>query len=46
VIRLLESGKVNIDPWVTHRVAFEQVIGGFDQWLNPNTKFIKALVEV
>ena len=46
VIQLLESGVVDTEPWITHRVSFEDMIGQFDCWLNPQTKFIKALVEV
>ena len=46
VIQLLESGAVEIDPWITHRVSFgEQVVNGFPVWLDPETKFIKAVIE-
>lgn len=47
VIAALESGKVNVNPWVTHRVSFgEQFIGEFPRWLDPQSRFIKAVVEV
>jgi 2-desacetyl-2-hydroxyethyl bacteriochlorophyllide A dehydrogenase len=46
VIHELESGKIDIDSWITHRVLFDEVVGQFDGWLDPKTKFVKALVEV
>jgi threonine dehydrogenase-like Zn-dependent dehydrogenase len=46
VIHSLESGKVDIRPWITHRVPFDDVVGQFHEWLSPNTRFIKALVEL
>lgn len=47
VIRLLEEGAIHIDPWITHRVAFgEEVIGQFPLWLSPQSKFIKAVIEL
>jgi threonine dehydrogenase-like Zn-dependent dehydrogenase len=47
VITALESGKVKVNPWVTHRVSFgEQFIGEFPRWLDPQSHFIKAVVEV
>jgi 2-desacetyl-2-hydroxyethyl bacteriochlorophyllide A dehydrogenase len=47
VIRLLEEGAINIEPWITHRVTFgEEVIGQFPLWLNPQSKFIKAVIEL
>ena len=46
VIALLESGAVNINPWITHRVDFDEVTNQFESWLDPNIKFIKAVIEV
>jgi 2-desacetyl-2-hydroxyethyl bacteriochlorophyllide A dehydrogenase len=47
VIGLLEDGIMDIDPWITHRATFgEDVIGQFALWLNPQSRFIKALIEV
>ena len=47
VIGLLEAGAVDINPWITHRVLFgEEVIGQFPQWLEPQSRFIKAVIEV
>jgi 2-desacetyl-2-hydroxyethyl bacteriochlorophyllide A dehydrogenase len=42
----LESGAIDINPWITHRVPFEDVIGQFEGWLDPQSRFIKAIVEI
>ncbi len=47
VIGLLEDGVVDIKPWITHRATFgEDVIGQFPLWLNPQSRFTKALIEI
>ncbi|MDQ3014169.1 MAG: zinc-binding alcohol dehydrogenase family protein [Acidobacteriota bacterium] len=46
VMALLESGEVDIQPWITHRVAFDQVVEQFPGWLDPQSRFIKAVIEV
>lgn len=47
VIRLLEEGAIDINPWITHRAAFGQdVLVQFPQWLNPHSGFIKAVIEL
>lgn len=47
VIGLLEAGAVDISSWITHRVPFgEEVIGQFPLWLDPRSRFIKAIIEI
>jgi 2-desacetyl-2-hydroxyethyl bacteriochlorophyllide A dehydrogenase len=47
VIGLLESGRVAISQWISHRVPFgDGVIGGFARWLDPESRFIKAVIDV
>jgi 2-desacetyl-2-hydroxyethyl bacteriochlorophyllide A dehydrogenase len=47
VVSLLEAGAVNIEPWITHRVAFgDAAVGQFPLWLNPQSRFIKAVIEL
>jgi 2-desacetyl-2-hydroxyethyl bacteriochlorophyllide A dehydrogenase len=46
VIELLEKGSVNIGPWITHRVLFDEVTDQFESWLDPKSNFIKAVIEV
>ena len=46
IIRLIESGKVDTPPWITHRAKMEQVPEIFDSWTKPQTGVIKAMIEV
>ncbi|MBA3440265.1 MAG: zinc-binding dehydrogenase, partial [Pyrinomonadaceae bacterium] len=47
VINLLEAGAIDLNSWITHRVSFgEEVIGQFPLWLDPRSRFIKAIIEI
>lgn len=46
IIRLVEEGRINTDPWITHRCSFNNLIKTFDSWLKPESAVIKAMVEV
>lgn len=46
VICLLESGAVDINSWITHRVKFDEVTRQFESWLKPESRFIKAVIEM
>jgi alcohol dehydrogenase len=46
IIGLIESGRLDTRPWVTHRAAFEEVIDVFGAWARPETGVIKAVVAV
>jgi 2-desacetyl-2-hydroxyethyl bacteriochlorophyllide A dehydrogenase len=47
VIGLLESGRVATSHWISHRVPFgDEVVGGFPRWLDPQSRFIKAVIDV
>ena len=46
IIRLIEDGKLDTRPWITHRVGFDEMIGEFPAWLRPETGVVKAIVEV
>lgn len=46
VIRALEAGEVDLAPWITHRVPFEQAPAAFPGWLEPESGVIKAMIEV
>jgi 2-desacetyl-2-hydroxyethyl bacteriochlorophyllide A dehydrogenase len=45
IIRLLEEGKIDTRPWITHRAPVEGMIEAFPGWLNPEMGVIKAMVE-
>jgi alcohol dehydrogenase len=44
IIRLIEDGKIDTKPWITHRAAFDDMIDAFPNWLNPQSGVIKAMV--
>lgn len=46
VLEVLKSGSIDIGRYVTHRSSFEEMAGQFDNWLNPASKVIKAVVEL
>jgi 2-desacetyl-2-hydroxyethyl bacteriochlorophyllide A dehydrogenase len=46
IIRLIEGGKIDTRPWITHSVPFDAMIGEFPKWLKPETGVVKAMVEV
>jgi alcohol dehydrogenase len=46
IIRLIEEGKIDTKPWITHRASFDEMIDVFPEWLKPETGVIKAIVEV
>ncbi|MEZ4701418.1 MAG: zinc-binding alcohol dehydrogenase family protein [Rhodothermales bacterium] len=46
VIRMLESGKINLNPWITHRVGFDDVIDAFPTFVDPAEGVIKAMIDL
>jgi len=46
IIGLLEAGRIDTGPWVTHRAAFDDLPGLFPSYTRPETGVIKAVVEV
>src|SRR5262249_8159479 len=46
IIRLIEEGKIDTRPWITHRSGFDELIGNFPSYTQPETGVIKAMVEV
>ena len=45
IIRLMEEGKIDTSPWITHRASWRKMIDVFPQWLAPDSGVIKAMVE-
>jgi 2-desacetyl-2-hydroxyethyl bacteriochlorophyllide A dehydrogenase len=45
VIRSLESGRVDIGPWITHRAAPATFVADFAKWLEPEQGVVKAMLE-
>jgi len=46
IIKLIEDGKIDTQPWMTHHATFEEMIGVFPGWLKPEAGVIKALVRL
>jgi alcohol dehydrogenase len=46
IIKLIEDGTIDTAPWITHRVAFDDVIDNFETYTRPETGVIKAIIEV
>lgn len=46
IIRLIEEGTINTNPWITHRLGFDDVIGDFERFTRPETGAIKAVISV
>ncbi|QMV39984.1 zinc-binding alcohol dehydrogenase family protein [Cohnella cholangitidis] len=42
----VKSGGIDVDSYITHRSSFEGMIGQFETWLKPESKVIKAMVEL
>ncbi|MEZ6061488.1 MAG: zinc-binding alcohol dehydrogenase family protein [Planctomycetaceae bacterium] len=46
IIGLIEDGTINTDPWITHRIGFNDVVEEFDRLTKPETGVIKAVIDV
>ena len=46
IIHLIETGKIDTRPWITHRSRFDALIENFPSYTKPETGVIKAVVEV
>ena len=46
LIKLIEDGTINTDPWITHRTGFDSVLDDFESFTKPETGVIKAIIEV
>jgi 2-desacetyl-2-hydroxyethyl bacteriochlorophyllide A dehydrogenase len=46
IIELIEEGRIDTRPWITHRTGFEELIDVFPSYTRAETGVIKAVVEV
>jgi 2-desacetyl-2-hydroxyethyl bacteriochlorophyllide A dehydrogenase len=46
IIALIESGRLDTSPWITHRAELADVPERFPGWLAPEAGVIKAVIEV
>jgi 2-desacetyl-2-hydroxyethyl bacteriochlorophyllide A dehydrogenase len=45
IIRLIETGRIDTTPWITHRAPFAAAADVFPSWVKPETGVIKAMIE-
>jgi 2-desacetyl-2-hydroxyethyl bacteriochlorophyllide A dehydrogenase len=45
IIDLVEGGRIDTAPWITHRAMFENVVAKFPLWTKPEAGVIKAMIE-
>jgi 2-desacetyl-2-hydroxyethyl bacteriochlorophyllide A dehydrogenase len=46
IIKLIENGKIDTRPWITHQANFDNMIERFPEWIKPESGVIKAMVHV
>lgn len=46
IIGLIEAGKINTAPWITHRTSFDELIDTFPTYTRPETGVVKAVIDV
>jgi 2-desacetyl-2-hydroxyethyl bacteriochlorophyllide A dehydrogenase len=46
IITLIEQGKIDTSPWITHRATMPEMIEQFAAWTRPETGVIKAMVTI
>jgi len=46
IISLIESGRLDTRPWITHHATFAELIEAFPGWLKPESGVIKAVVSL
>jgi alcohol dehydrogenase len=46
IIKLIEDGRIDTRPWISHHAAFDAMIDEFPNWLKPESGVIKAVVEI
>ena len=46
IIKLIEDGKIDTRPWITHRVQLGEIIESFPTFTKPETGVIKAVVNM
>jgi 2-desacetyl-2-hydroxyethyl bacteriochlorophyllide A dehydrogenase len=44
IVNAMENGRMDTTPWITHRVAFEDLPAVFPKLLSPETGVIKAII--
>jgi 2-desacetyl-2-hydroxyethyl bacteriochlorophyllide A dehydrogenase len=46
VLATLETGRLDVAPWITHRAALDEVPSVFPEWTSPEAGVVKAMIAV
>lgn len=46
IIKLIETGVINTDRWITHRTTMDNVLNDFESYTRPETGVLKAIIQV
>lgn len=46
ILGMIQSGRINTRPWISHRCVFEDLPAKMDEWLTPESRVIKAVVSL
>lgn len=46
IIGMIESGRLDTTPWITHRCPFDETVAQFPTWAGGQTPVIKAMIEL
>ena len=46
IIKLIENGTINTDPWITLHVEFHEVAERFEEVTHPSSGALKAVIHV
>jgi 2-desacetyl-2-hydroxyethyl bacteriochlorophyllide A dehydrogenase len=44
-MQMVEDGRIDLAPWITHRAPADTMVAEFPGWLNPDRGVVKAVVE-
>jgi 2-desacetyl-2-hydroxyethyl bacteriochlorophyllide A dehydrogenase len=44
IIDLIERGRIDTQPWITHRATPRELVADFEQWQRPEAGLVKAMV--
>jgi len=44
-MRMVEDGRIDLAPWITHRATADKMVAEFPGWLDPERGVVKAVVE-
>ena len=46
IISWMEEGRINTQPWITHRANYDEMVEVFPSWREPETGVLKAILEM